>query len=215
MTSETWPWTLYHGTCTLFETSIRRHGLGSRSPLSRFKVLEFFRELYRLAELHLAGDQDWKGFRCLYSLMADQVQGSMNWRHGDVYLAVSRQRAMVHACQNSLGSELLTCALNLYRFIGERAAWCLDTPAVVKAPARRLIGCKPRPLIVASENVPMELLTGETDETAYEVLEKVRSMMASPLRDEISIGLGRGVVRRTCPRLRSVTEWGLLVALHG
>ncbi len=102
------PFPLYHGTSTLWEQSIRMHGLGGRRILSELRALEFFR---RARECLKVVPTDWPvGTElCMVSIEAQSVTtGGFNFRHGGVYLSPSRQTAVRYAVQNQFGSELLT-----------------------------------------------------------------------------------------------------------
>lgn len=111
------PFPLYHGTSTLWQQSIREHGLGGRRIIEEFRALEFHRLAWSCIKSPPA---DWPvgAAYVMEQINAQSVtKGGFNFRHGGVYLTPSRLTATHYAIHNPFGSELLTHCHLLYEAI--------------------------------------------------------------------------------------------------
>src|ERR1051326_432016 len=99
---------LFHGTSAMFESSLRRFGLGGKDPIREMRVLDLYKEVVALCERHLPEDNVWK----LHSIYTDDIVAEEtlhgNWRYGGVYMTPSKGRAVNHARNYRYGSELLS-----------------------------------------------------------------------------------------------------------
>jgi hypothetical protein len=108
------PFPLYHGTSTIWEQSIREHGLGGKRIVEELRALEFHR---RARACLKSVPEDWPIGTTLTMEKIDAQSvtgGGFNFRHGGVYLTPSRKTAMGYAAHNPFGSELLTYCHFLY-----------------------------------------------------------------------------------------------------
>src|SRR5262249_1089894 len=80
---------LYHGTSTLFLSSISEYGLGGKNPIEEWDVLGFFNTVLALAGRYLLNDDDWVSERWFLQKMGRQEAGASNWRHKSTYLSPS------------------------------------------------------------------------------------------------------------------------------
>jgi len=108
------PFPLYHGTSTVWEHSIRMHGLGGRRIIEELHALEF----HRRARACLKSVPEGWPVGTVLTMERIEAQsltgGSFNFRHGGLYLTPSRQTATRYAVHNPFGSELLTHCHLLY-----------------------------------------------------------------------------------------------------
>jgi hypothetical protein len=181
---------LFHGTSAVFESSLRRFGLGGKNPIGEMRVLDLFKEVVPLCERYLAQDEAWK----MCSIYAyDIVQGKAsggNWRYGAVYLTPSKGRAVNHARNNWYGSELLSITATLVRRIELRALPEYQDLAMGYAAAFNLLTMEHRPLLVEADSVPLSILRGEDGKSARVVLQKAAAFRDYFLDEDASFAFG-------------------------
>jgi hypothetical protein len=102
------PFSLYHGTSTVFLKSILENGLGGKNPVSDWKMLELANKVFELSTRHLDDYISFKNRRNSFENMIYQRNEGMNWQHGETYLSSSIHKATSYATSNWMGSELLT-----------------------------------------------------------------------------------------------------------
>ena len=109
---------LYHATSSLFENSIKEHGLGGYKPIKHLKVLELLNELEVIADNSLEDVDDWK-YELKYpvSLILKQIIVSGgNWQHGEVYLTPDPFTARRYS-NNKYGSEIISETFKLIKLL--------------------------------------------------------------------------------------------------
>lgn len=103
------PFPLYHGTSSIWQSSIETHGLGGRDIVQEFRAVECLKAaiglLKRLPDGVRPDEWDIKRYE---ELASQDVVGLANFRHGGgVYLTPSRQTAFNYS-RYELGSEVIS-----------------------------------------------------------------------------------------------------------
>jgi hypothetical protein len=103
------PFPLFHGTSTVFMSSIGAHGLGGKNITADWRVLDFLRAGMDILDGHIDRSDPiiellWKLLQAATSQRVDHF----NWHHGATYLIAAEFSAAMYARSNPCGSELLT-----------------------------------------------------------------------------------------------------------
>jgi hypothetical protein len=167
---------LYHGTSSLFESSIRAYGLGALNPLDRYEAQSFLRAVYTLCEEAFESDAEWQSCKFAAKWIANQesFSDSSNFQHGQTYLTPSRSSAVGYALTNRLGSEFLSQAFRMYRLLQERAALLLERSSLVKHPFVSVFGVEHVPVLITVKDVPVSSIASEGGDSAEASLEQLR-----------------------------------------
>ena len=111
--------------------------------------------------------------------MADQLCEGLNFRHGDVYLTGSLDRAVRYASQNRHGSEILSYALDFLQLLVDR-----DVPTVRDSiyqkyrPIFQMLQVNAAPLIIRAEGVSKADLLDDKGNDAHDGLQLIETLMA-------------------------------------
>jgi len=123
----------YHGTNSLFLSSIKANGLGGYDPIKAWKAKDLGSAMWPyLEKVEDAIAPDFLStFQCI-------VSDEPLWQHGSVYLTISEKQAQAFAQRNRYGSELLSFiakGIDLLKPAKAQVveAWQRDFPALFKA----------------------------------------------------------------------------------
>lgn len=114
------PFSLYHGTSTVFLKSIIENGLGGVNPIHEWNVLELAEKVFELSKEHLEDYTPFRNRRNSFENMVYQRTGGMNWQHGETYLSSTISKATSYASSNWMGSELLTTTADFLKELTKR-----------------------------------------------------------------------------------------------
>jgi len=119
----------YHGTSDIFLDSIVEFGLGGINPNLKFKNLELLRFLFNECEKnklskyeYLIGRENIVGMvnqTTVEFIMPNGKKVLTNYKHDKPYVGITRERALIYACDNKYGSEILEYCIMLYKFLKE------------------------------------------------------------------------------------------------
>lgn len=107
---------LYHSTSSIFEESIKTHGLGGEYPFSRLLAIELLQLLEFKANKYLSDKNEWHLIKVPVGLIAKQKTGFLNWNHSDLYLTPSLYTAFGYS-RNEYGSELLSYIFKVIKLL--------------------------------------------------------------------------------------------------
>jgi len=153
---------LYHGTSSLFLSSIKDHGLGGRNPVKDWDLLELSRRVLELSENHLKDTEMFAARSGSFRKMTEQKTGRANWQHGDTYLSPAGSTALRYAIDKRFGSELLTYTLGFLDELVRR-----DVPGVkdeLYCQFSKVFGfleACPSPVLIEANQTPIGALAGE------------------------------------------------------
>lgn len=169
----------YHGTSTIFLDSIRKTGLGTINPNFDNKNLEILQFLYHQSEKHLVNNPEYKKLRETSKAMAHQgsykfwveeldKEISLNYSHKNIYVSLSKIRAVIYASTNNYGSEILERCLTLYQLLQNKLTDFKIPEALNKFNIEQYINGDYKPIIVEVLNLDDEFLKKEdgTDPTS-------------------------------------------------
>lgn len=166
------PFTLYHGTSSLFLKDILEFGLGGKNPIKDFNLFEFANRLWPYVESHLAPEDDFAVRAFSFSKMVSQKAGKsngFNFQHGDTYVSPSEFTATSYTIGNTYGSEFLTYTLDFLRELVSRNVPGINDTLYQAFP--RIFGfldALPSPLIIGINNCPIDSVVTEQGECAKE-----------------------------------------------
>jgi hypothetical protein len=172
---------LYHGTSAVFLASIRAFGLGAENPHHRLNTIELLRELNAIAEIHLQADE-WYLIEkfSIENMVAQEVTASrLNFRHGSVYLTPAKMVAVRYAVSNSLGSELLSYAIELFGRLREFGCGQLDAITGRYSNALSLVDKPREPVLIEARDIPLENLRAESGGDAGSTADRIADTAAS------------------------------------
>jgi hypothetical protein len=114
----------YHGTSSIFLESIRECGLGGINPNIEYRNLDLLKFLSAESEKHLLDNEEYLKIRNSVVAMARQTDLIIrtdtgedlvfNYRHDGIYVSLTRERAVIYACINGYGSEILAYSIDMY-----------------------------------------------------------------------------------------------------
>jgi len=177
--------TLYHGTSTLFLQSIKESGLGAVNPVEKFRLHELLVFLAGECERRTPNDPGFNRIKlttyamlnqdALYRNPGDKKQRLLNFRHGATYLAAMEKGAVLYACQNRLGSELLSTCASLVSVL-------LTNKEPVNVPRdlngidlEAVLNREHLPILVEAKRVPMSYLNTEHGLSAELVFDQLKA----------------------------------------
>jgi hypothetical protein len=178
----------YHGTSTIFLSSIQKHGLGTINPNLHYKNLDVLRYLYKEAEKYLQEELAYQRIRTTTYAMANQTffetvinesgdKHTVHFRHDNIYVALSQIRAIIYALSNKYGSEILDRCITLYKLLNKHIN-DFSIPEEINAfKIETYIDMKPEPIIVEASNIDDDDLGKEDGKTAKEALDLLRESM--------------------------------------
>lgn len=179
---------LYHGTSTLFQASIEKHGLGSvrDSSLFDFGVLE---QLAGLLDTP-SNRTDWWQINdsAVKAIITQGVSGGgMNFRYDGVYLSSSRQTARMYA-KNPKGSELISHIYMAYEALKSVNPDEANRVLPLGHPLSNLFEHPAKPMLITLHRIKAGALTTEhgsrVDEQLVE-MKTLREKMGGRLTDVI------------------------------
>ncbi len=170
---------LYHGTSSLFLSSISDFGLGARNPVQSLRILPFLKRIYKICE-HLFGEDSlWQVDKLIVEKVINQeiTGGNFNFSHGNTYLTPSRLTAVRYA-MNSLGSEALSIVANFYKKIKEHSPKFLNFKPK-EYPVIKILDQEKGsyPILVEALNVNIKDLKSEIGKDARKVFEHLELLL--------------------------------------
>jgi hypothetical protein len=186
---------VYHGTSTLFEKSIRIHGLGGRDPMQDLQALDFYQALLSLCQEHLRGAEGWTIFWSFADDIAAQATRFGNWRYGSVYVTPSKTRALNHS-YGRFGSELLGIISTMVQGLRD-----IDTKLLLPfkgEPVMAMLKRRPRPLLIELPLPDLSQLEGENGSDPAVTMQRWREyedMGLSLSQDRVSVPIGFKLLR--------------------
>jgi hypothetical protein len=117
----------YHGTSSIFLNSIIEFGLGGINPNIKYKNLELLKYLSLECEKKIPNKIEYLVIRDASLGMANQrpVEFKVpsggkfigNYEHKNIYISLTLERAIIYACDNKYGSEILEYCIKLFEFL--------------------------------------------------------------------------------------------------
>jgi hypothetical protein len=168
------PFSLYHGTSTLFLKDIIESGLGGVDPVEKWKILEFAKAIAPIVNEHLSSDDNFMVKANTFMHMVNQTSSHSNYQHGDTYLSPSMDTAVRYASNKRYGSEILTYSLDFLEELIRRDIGEGIDDLYQKYP--RLFGfldISPAPLIIEVIDYDTDWLLTEFGNDATKQIEKL------------------------------------------
>jgi len=169
---------LYHGTSSLFLSSILEHGLGGRNVIRELGVIELLGDVVRLCDDGLPPEPQWLLRMDAARRMASQqvTAAGFNFRHGGTYVSPSPVTAARYAMKES-GSEIVCRFLMLYRRIEQQRPDLLralqrDPSALMSFAAHDHV-----PLLIELSDVPIQSLRTEQGGPVEQILEEIEGFL--------------------------------------
>ncbi len=166
---------LYHGTCTLFLERIAQHGLGGWDPIKQWRVVECLRKILPIAQKYAERSEIIRSQIGNARLMAEQVNGGLNFQHGAVYLSPSKDTAVRYACGKKKGSELISRAVLLIEELVRLNIEEVKTDLYLEFPeVFHLLDIDAAPVLIRVAHLNQDILLSERGELPEDNLLKIR-----------------------------------------
>ena len=166
------PFSLYHGTSTVFMKSIIEHGLAGINPIEEWKVMELAKKVFDLSCKHLTDYIPFKNRRNSFENMVFQRSQGMNWQHGETYLSSSIHKATSYATSNWMGSELLTNTADFLKELIKRGIGEATHELYREYPeVFRLLETSPSALLIEINGLTISELKSENGDDPKEAIE--------------------------------------------
>jgi hypothetical protein len=176
---------LYHGTTTLFEESIRQHGLGGKNPLHDLNAYSTFQEVFNLGDNTLGDDELWKKSRYFLEPILHQAYlgGNNSFKHGESYLTTNPELASKYAYDCVVGGceylYYLKVLIDMLRFKNVEGV-----ESLVNSSIRMKLDHEYRPVLVTLPKVLVTDIDTETgrslDGQLIEIDEALKSGIHTP-----------------------------------
>jgi hypothetical protein len=158
------PFPLYHGTSSIWRSSIEKYGLGGRDIVKELRAIECLKaEILHLKCLPDDQRPDEWDIKSYEELASQGVVGRANFRHGEgVYLTPSRQTARNYS-RNQFGSEVISTCYLLYDKHGLKTL-------PENFPELFSLNSSGPPLIVRLQDIKVDDLVGECGDDYFDGL---------------------------------------------
>lgn len=184
----------YHGTSTVFLNSIKRTGLGGINPNIEYKTLDLLKFLAIEAKKNIPDNLYYRNNHTSINAMANQQpviletpsgrKQKFHYRHDNIFIALSLQRAVVYATINKYGSEILQTCINLYQELTVSNPEFTIPKELNAISIEQLTKLEPEPIIIKISNIKDEDLAKEDGKTAKEALDLLRFTIIPLLSDK-------------------------------
>ncbi len=146
---------LYHGTSSIFLSSIKKEGLGGINVLKKYNIESLFQNICEVFSERFSESEWWanNGYICNTMLNGRVTNSGMNFRYGSVYLTPSKCTATNYAKLNHYGSEYLSIFISAYEALKEIS----EDSALKVFPSshelRSILINEPSPIVLTISNV--------------------------------------------------------------
>ena len=175
---------LYHGTSTIFYSSIVENGLGGRNIVDDLGLPATVRRLLEYEE-QLQTYPNWPLEKRLLLKIADDPSTQnlaghfgFNFRYGGTYVTPSLQTAATYALLNKCGSEALASTLKILEALLAQLPALASEEQFSKLVA--LASQPARPMLIEAHKVPVTSLRAEQGGPCDAVLEQIEWALADP-----------------------------------
>jgi len=147
------------------------HGLGGLNPIEKYRIHDLMIFLLHQCEHEIPADDAFVTIRTTANAMSAQARffkhekdpnGNLhNFRHGSTYLTSIEKGAVLYACANPYGSELLSACIQLIQILS-RAGIPVNLPRELNdIDVQRVIDNQPIPVIIEVHGVELAHLLTE------------------------------------------------------
>lgn len=222
MTDNLLPLPLYHGTSTLFLSSIIEYGLGGRDVISELQIIDLARAIHPIVDAQLANNENWMIKLASFGNMVRQTSAGMNFQHGQTYASASHYTALRYSLSARRGSELITETLDFLDEVerAESAEVLVDLGNRFSR-AFALRNINPTSILIKISGVSTTELLDEFGGSPDRQLQRIEHCMESishdesPLLQQINFRLARPVaLDRLSFWLVELQEWDPYLPKH-
>lgn len=174
----------YHGTSDILLDSIIEFGLGGINPNLKYKNLELLRFLfYECEKMNLSKPEYFIGRENIHGMVNQTTieiklpKGKKilaNYKHDKTYVGITMERAIIYACDNKYGSEILEYCIMLFEFIKEKNA-NFELPKELNLfEVEKYIEKKHKPILIELNDIKDSELETEFGKNGSEFLNQLR-----------------------------------------
>lgn len=199
--SKNYPFPLYHGTSSIFLSSILETGLGGKNIIKELKVQDLAKEMFPFVIENFGKNKPFFKTTCeieSFKRMAQNIESDI-FQYGDIYVTACLSHAYGYATSSPWGSELLSYVFLFFDRlmainVKECETWKKKYPEIFN-----FKNTKGTPLILSLSGVKFsDLLTERGDEISEdEINETFKSKTAGGLSEDIRKQLGRFRLKHT------------------
>jgi hypothetical protein len=189
----------YHGTSSIFLDSIIEFGLGGINPNIKYKNLDLLRFLANECEKKIATKPEYAIGRHAVLGMANQQNIELkipgggifiaNYKHDKTYVSITKERALIYACDNKYGSEILEYCIILYKLLKENDKSFTLPQKLNLFNIEKYIDQKHKPILIEITEVDESELETEFGENGAEYLFNLRKILPKMNRIEFNTHL--------------------------
>jgi len=187
----------FHGTSSIFLDSILEHGLGGINPNIKYKNLQLLQFLYSEAEKKLTNNKKYQKLRSSVEAMSNQTFLELemsngqkiltNYRHDGIYVGITRGRAIIYACDNKYGSEILEHCIILFKILKEIDENYNLPKELNLFEIEKYIDKEHIPILIELNNIKDEELETENGDSGVNYLNNLRNIFPKLNRRELDI----------------------------
>jgi hypothetical protein len=177
----------YHGTSSIFLESIRKNGLGKINPNLDLNLLDVLKYLRTIAEKNISKSEDYLKLQETTFAMCNQVflkkeneNGefkTFNFRHTNIHVSLSKERAITHIAINKYGSEILGRCIDIYKLLKFSNVEFEIPVNINKFGFEKYIDSDPKRIIIEILEVDENRLDKDDGKTAKEALDYLRTQI--------------------------------------
>ena len=182
----------YHGTSSIFLSSIKENGLGKINPNTDLKLLDVLKYLRNLAEKNLLSNERYLKLQettyamCKQAFLEKPTEDgktkTFNFRHTNIHIALSKERAITHVVNNKYGSEILDRCIEIYKLLKSSNIKFEIPKNINQFGFENYIESDPKRIIIEILEIDENGLNKDDGKTAKEALDYLRTQI--PKLDE-------------------------------
>ncbi|WP_395045980.1 hypothetical protein [Flavobacterium sp.] len=187
----------FHGTSRIFLDSIIEFGLGGINPNFEYKNLDLLRFLTNEAEKRLLDNEKYHEIRKAVLAMSNQTFSDVilpngekfitNYKHDGIYVGVTKGRALIYACRNKYGSEILEHCILLYQIFKEIDENYQLPPELNLFGIEKYVEMEHKPILIEITDVNDNEVETENGENGPKYLNNLRKIMPTLNRFELDV----------------------------
>jgi hypothetical protein len=179
----------YHGTSNIFLNSIIESGLGGTNPNIKYKNLELLKYLTNKCERKIPNNKDYLHERDAILGMSSQkpVEYKLpngqnflqNYEHEHIYVSIVLGRAIMYACDNKYGSEILEYCIKLFKYLKEDNINFSLPSELNLFNIEKYIDKEHKPILIEIDNINEDELETEFGKNASEYISYLKKLAPS------------------------------------
>jgi hypothetical protein len=184
----------YHGTSSIFLNSIIKFGLGGINPNIKYKNLELLKYLSKESERKISNKPEYLNVRNAILGMANQKSVELeisngekfiaNYEHSRIYVGMTLERALIYACDNKFGSEILEHCILLFKLLKKNDSNFHLPPELNLFNIEKYIDKEFKPILIEIDGINSEELETEFGKNGTEYIINLKKILPNLSKTE-------------------------------